>query len=98
MAFASLLRDRRSSPAGYTPPRLSRGLLTAPLLSGTVAAVVALAVGGWFMLRADGGLLNIAGCLAPPTPPRRRRSRSRPRRPSRRTTFRGAMYGLGGHA
>lgn len=90
-------RPWTGSPAGYTPAQAPRPARTAPLLSGIVAAVVALAVGGWFMLRADGGLPgSIAGMPRLDTAEAQAFEEQAEATEFAGITFRGAMYGSAG--
>jgi hypothetical protein len=84
-----------SSPgAAFPAPRPAR---TAPLLSGIVAAVVALAVGGWFMLRGPGGLPgSIGGMDRLDSAEARAFEEQSADQEFMGVTFRGAMYGSAG--
>jgi hypothetical protein len=83
------------SPGPTTPaPQPAR---TAPLLSGIVAAVVALAVGGWFMLRGEGGLPgSIAGMERLDSAEAQAFEEQAAATEFAGITFRGAMYGTAG--
>jgi hypothetical protein len=89
-------RPWTSDPSGISAstPAPAR---TAPLLSGIVAAVVALAVGGWFTLRGGDGLPgSIAGVPRLDTAEAQAFEDQAEATEFAGITFRGAMYGSAG--
>jgi hypothetical protein len=84
-----------ASPGALTPaPQPAR---TGPLLTGIVAAVVALAVGGWFLLRGPGDLPgSISGMDRLDSAEAQAFEEQSAAQEFAGITFRGAMYGSAG--
>jgi hypothetical protein len=90
-------RPWTSSSPGFTTTPTPQPARTAPLLAGIVAAVVALAVGGWFMLRGQGGLPgSIAGMARLDSAEAQAFEEQTAATEFAGITFRGAMYGSAG--
>jgi hypothetical protein len=90
-------RPWTSSSPGLTTGAAPQPSRTAPLLAGIVAAVVALAVGGWFMLRGGGGLPgSIAGMERLDTAEAQAFEEQAAATDFAGISFRGAMYGSAG--
>jgi hypothetical protein len=90
-------RPWTSSSPGLSATPAPQPSRTSPLLAGIVAAVVALAVGGWFMLRSDGGLPgSIAGMGRLDSAEAKAFEEQAAATEFAGITFRGAMYGTAG--
>ncbi len=89
-------RPWTSAPSEISTPA-PKPARTAPLLSGIVAAVIALAIGGWFTLRGGGGLPDsIAGMQRLDTAEAQTFEEQAQATEFAGITFRGAMYGAAG--